>query len=255
MYTASSALSRCTRNARLWCELALVFYFLYVVDGWYGALFMGGMLLSDLDLLVLDDEEPRFLQKLSDFKEFIFFHLFLVAMYLGGVPSCESPDREDLLARSPGWKWLFKLKPQAVFDVKWFFLTWAAILTVASIPRLPLLKRFFETRLCQYLGRISFALYLVHGIAIWILADRLYAAVGFKKDGHTHIPQWVNKFPLAMNGPMGFELAFWAVQLINIPATFYLAEVVTKLFDEPSVKFSNWLYQKALASPPQPQKR
>ena len=150
---------------------------------------------------------------------------------------------------------LFKLKPQAVWDVKWFFLTWAAILTVASIPRLPLLKRFFETRLCQYLGRISFALYLVHGVVIWVLADRLYAAVGFKKGGHTHIPQWVNKFPLAMNGPMGFELAFWAVQLINIPATFYFAEVVTKLFDEPSVRFSNWLYQKTLAPPPQPQKR
>ncbi|KAJ4359176.1 hypothetical protein N0V95_002428 [Ascochyta clinopodiicola] len=235
VYTVISALSRCTRNARLWCEVALIFYFLYVVDGWYGALFMGGMLLCDLDLLALDDEEPRFLAKLEGFKEFIFFHLFLIAMYLGGVPSCESPDgNRDLLASSPGWRWLYKLRPQAVWDVKWFYLTWAAILTVASIPRLPWLKRFFETRFCQYLGRVSFALYLVHGIVIYVLADRLYAAVGFQKNGHKNIPQWVGIFPMAMNGPMGFELAFWAVQLINLPITLYVAEMVTKLFDEPS---------------------
>jgi hypothetical protein len=256
VYTATSALSRCTKNARLWCEFALIIYFLYVVDGWYGALFMGGMLLSDLDLLVLDDEEPRFLAKLGEFKEFIFFHLFLVAMYLGGVPSCEASDgNQNLLASSPGWKWLFKFKPQAVWDAKWFYLTWAAILTVASIPRLPWLKRFFETRFCQYLARISFALYLVHGIVIFVLADRLYAAVGFKKNGHKNIPQWVGIFPLAMNGPMGFELAFWAVQVINIPVTFYVAEVVTKLFDEPSVRFSNWLYKKTLAPQLQSPKR
>lgn len=256
IYTVTSALSRCTRNARLWCEVALIFYFLYVVDGWFGALFMGGMLLSDLDLLALNGEEPQFLARLEGFKEFLFFHLYLVAMYLGGVPSCETSDgNRDLLASSPGWKWLFKLKPQAVWHAKWFYLTWAAILTVASIPRLPLLKRFFETRFCQYLGRISFALYLVHGIVIYVLADRLYAAVGFKKDAHKNIPQWVNVFPLSMNGPMGFELAFWAVQLINLPVTFYIAEIVTKLIDEPSVKFSNWLFRQTLASTSQPPKR
>ncbi|KAJ8117043.1 hypothetical protein OPT61_g1680 [Boeremia exigua] len=257
VYTALSALSRCTKNSRLCCEVALSVYFLYIVDGWYGALFMGGVLLSDLDLLALDDEEPHFLSKLHGFKEFIFFHLFLIAMYLGGVPSCESFDGRyrDLLASSPGWRWLFRFKPQAVWDFKWFYLTWAAILTVASIPRLPWLKRFFEMRFCQYLGRISFALYLVHGIVIEVLADRLYAAVGFKKNGHKNISQWVDVFPLAMNRPMGFELAFWAVQVVNVPVTFYLAEVVTRLFDEPSVRFSNWLYKRTLEPQPQLPKR
>ncbi|KAH6644310.1 acyltransferase family-domain-containing protein [Boeremia exigua] len=256
VYTTSSALSRCTMTARLCCEVALIIYFLYVVDGWYGALFVGGMLLSDLDLLSLNDQEPRILSKLKGFKEFIFFHLFLVAMYLGGVPSCESLEGyQNLLASSPGWKWLFKLKPQAVWDFKWFYLTWAAIFTVASIPRLPLLKRFFETRFCQYLGRISFALYLVHGIVIHVFTNRLYAAVGFKKDGHKNISHWVGLFPLTMNGPMGFELAFWAVQIINIPVTFYAAEVVTKLFDEPSVKFSTWLYKQTLEPQPESPRR
>ncbi|KAF2469832.1 acyltransferas-like protein [Lindgomyces ingoldianus] len=251
VYTALSAFSRCTRNARLWCEAGLVFYFLYIVDGWYGALFMSGMLLCDLDMLALDDQLPRFFKMLEGFKELIFFHLFLVALYLGGVPSYDTPDYEHLLSKSPGWIWLSHLKPQAVFDAKWFYLFWAASLVVASIPRLPWLKQFFEARFCQYLARISFALYLVHGLVIWVLADRLYAAVGFAREVHKeHIPKWVDAFPLSKKGPMGFELAFWAPQLVILVVTLYAAEVVTKLFDGPSVKFSNWVYKKTLAQPP-----
>ena len=256
IYTATSALSRCTQTARLWSEAILIFYFLYVVDGWYGALFMSGMLLSDLDLLALEDQQPRFLKKLEGFKEFIFFHLFLLAMYLGGVPSCESQEgSRDLLSKSPGWRWLFKLKPQAVLDYKWFYLFWAAFLTVASIPRLPWLKHFLETRFCQYLARISFALYLVHGPILATVGNRVYAAVGFSKPEHKHIPEWVNVFPLSTKGPIGLELAFWLPQLVLLPLTLYVAEVVTRLFDEPSVKFSNWLYKKALGPSPPSLKR
>ncbi|KAF2680065.1 acyltransferas-like protein [Lentithecium fluviatile CBS 122367] len=254
VYTALLAFSRCTRNARLWCEAGLAFYFLYIVDGWYGALFMVGMLLCDLDLLALDDQLPRVFSTFAEFKELIFFHLFLVALYLGGVPSCDGPNYEGLLPKSPGWKWLSHLKPQAVYDAKWFFLFWAAFLTVASIPRLPWLKQFFETRFCQYLARISFALYLVHGLVIYSLGDRLYAAVGLLSKEHhkERIPGWIDIFPISKKGPMGFELAFWVPQLIILPVTLWAAEVVTKLIDEPSVKFANWLYKKTLAPPSSP---
>jgi len=252
VYTALSAFSRCTKNARLWCETGLIFYFLYIVDGWYGALFMSGMLLCDLDLLADDDQLPQFFSMLEGFKELIFFHLFIIAFYLGGVPSFETPDYANLMSKSPGWRSLSRLQPQASFDHKWFFLFWAAFLLVASIPRLPWLKQFFETRFCQYLARISFALYLMHGPVIWLLGDRLYAAVGFSREGHsTHIPGWINKFPISKNGPMGLELAFWAPQIIIFAVTLYAAELVTKFFDEPSVKFSNWLYKKTLAQPSQ----
>jgi peptidoglycan/LPS O-acetylase OafA/YrhL len=238
VFTTLSALSRCTKNARLWCEAGLIFYFMYIVDGFYGAMFTAGMLLCDLDLLAQNDQLPRIFTALSGFKEFIFFHLFIFALYLGGVPGYDKP----------GWIWLSHLRPQAVFDPKWFYLFWAAVFSVASIPRLPWLKRFFETRICQYLARISFALYLMHGLVIWTLGDRLYAAVGLGRPKHQEgIPHWVNKFPLSKNGPMGLELAFWLPQLVILPVTLYLAEVVTKLVDEPSVKFTNWLYRQTLS--------
>lgn len=248
IYTALSALSRCTRNARLSIEAGLIVYFLYIVDGWYGALFMAGMLLCDLELLARNDKLPRIFQRLEDFKEFIFFHIFIMGMYLGGVPSSDAGDYMSTLKKSPGWIWLSYLKPQAVFDGKWFYLFWAAIFTVSSIPRLPWLKQFFETRFCQYLARISFALYLVHGPVMWILSERLYAAVGLTRPEYKeNIPQWIDKFPLSKKGPFGLELAFWLPQLIILPVTLWAAEVVTKLFDEPSVKFANWLYRKSQA--------
>jgi peptidoglycan/LPS O-acetylase OafA/YrhL len=254
IYTTISALSRCTRNARLWCEAALISYFLYIVDGWYGALFVAGMMLCDLDLLALDDQLPRFFWMLGEFKELIFFHLFIVALYLGGAPSCEGPAYDNLIAKSPGWKWLSYLKPQAVYDAKWFYLFWAAVLTVASIPRLPWLKHFFENRICQYLARISFALYLVHGLVLCMVGDRLYAAVGLLSKGQhkEHIPLWVGIFPISKKGPMGLELAFWACQIVILPVTLWAAELVTKLIDEPSVKLTNWLYSKTLAPPAPP---
>lgn len=250
IYTVLPALSRCTKHARLWCEICLIVYFLYIVDGWYGALFISGMLLCDLDLLAQNNQLPRFFALLTNFKEFIFFHLFVIGLYLGGVPSSDATeiDRTTLIAKSPGWRWLSHLKPQAVFDAKWFYLFWAAFLAVASIPRLPWLKRFFETRFCQYLARISFALYLVHGLVIWSLGDRIYAAVGLERPKHKDgIPRWVDKFPISKRGPMGLELAFWISQLVILPVTLYIAEVVTKLVDEPSVRFTNWSYKKTLA--------
>ncbi|KAL6711698.1 hypothetical protein ACN47E_004632 [Coniothyrium glycines] len=249
VYTALIALARCTRNSRLWCELGLMYYFLYIVDGWYGTLFVSGMLLCDLELLAKDDQLPRFLTALSGFKEMIFFHLFIFSLYLGGAPSFEAPDMDhaQLIAKSPGWAWLSYLKPQAVFDAKCFYITWAAIMAVAATPRLPWFKYFLETRLCQYLARISFALYLVHGPIIWTIADRMYTVVGLPHSAHNGpISGWVDKFPLSTRGPMGLELAFWVPQLILLPLTLYAAEIITKLVDEPSVKFANWLHRKTL---------
>lgn len=253
VYTALPALARCTKNARLGCQVGLIIYFLYIVDGYHCALFTTGMLLCDLELLAQADQLPRFLSALAPFKEFLFFHLFLVGQYLSGVPSWDSEeiDHHTLISTSPGWKWLSHLKPQAVFDAKWFYLFWAAVFTVASVPHLPWLKRFFETRICQYLGRVSFALYLVHGIVIWVIADRLYAVVGLTRPVHAQgIPGWVDKFSLSKKGPKGLEPAFWLSQLVILPVTLYVAEVVTKLIDEPSVKLTNWLFKSTLAEPP-----
>jgi peptidoglycan/LPS O-acetylase OafA/YrhL len=251
IYTSLLAFSRATRNARLWCQLGLILYFLYVVDGWFGALFTAGMLLCELDILSKANKLPQFLVNLTPYKMPLFYTLLLASFFLSGVPSF-SRETKDLL-ETPGWYYLSFLVPQAAWDQKWFFLFWAAIFFVAAIPRIAWLKAFFETSFNQYLGRISFALYLVHGPVLWTLGDRLYVATGWFKDDHLqYIPWWINAFPLSQKGPLGLELSFLAPHLILLPLTLWVAEVVTKVFDEPSVRFSQWAYEKTLPSPASP---
>lgn len=247
VYTTLMAFSRCTRNARLWCEFGLIVYFMWIADGWFCALFMAGVLISDLELLALDNNLPRFLYKIEPYKTTVSYILLCCSIYLGGVPA-QNRDVTNL-RNSPGWYYLSFLKPQAVFDYKWFYLFWAAIFLVVSIPRLPWLKAFFETRFNQYLGRISFGFYLIHGPVLWTLGDRIYAATGWTREAHAVIcPGWINKFPLPKVGPYGLELGYLLPHLILLPLTLWLAEITTKVFDEPSVRFAQWAYAKTQPS-------
>jgi peptidoglycan/LPS O-acetylase OafA/YrhL len=248
VYTALLSFSRCSRNARLLCSLALLYYFMYIVDGWFGALFMAGLLLSDLDLLAISNDLPQIFQSkiVTQYKDLIFYTMFVISLLLGSIPTHEW--QVEVLRATPGWYLLSFLKPQAVFDYKWFFLFWAATFLVASVPRIWWLKSFFELRFNQYLGRISYAFYLVHGPIIWTLGDRLYVSTGWIREEHAlGLSSWINLFPLSKGGPLGMDLAFLVPHLILLPFTLWVAEVVTKLVDGPSIRFSQWLYNRTLA--------
>lgn len=250
IYTTCMAISRMTRDGRLWCLAGLWYYMMYIVDGSYFAMFLGGMMICDLEMRAAEGTLPRWMKSLEPFKTKIFYTLFTVSILLGGIPS-HSID-VNLLKKSPGWYYLAYLKPQAVFDFRWFYLFWAATFLVASVPHIPWAKRFFETPFCQHLGRISFMLYLMHGPVLWALGDRLYAAVGWTIPGH-HIllmPWWVNRFPLPKWGVKGLELSFVLCQVILLPLTMWVAEIMTIVVDDSAIKFTAWLYSKFLPEKP-----
>jgi len=165
------------------------------VDGWFCALFTAGMLLCDLDLLARANNLPDSFQLLKPWKDVIFVNLFILGVYLGGVPHVNT-DLE-ILKTSPGWYYLSLLKPQAVFDYKWFYLFWAATFIVSASSHLPWLRRFFELPFNLYLGRISFAFYLVHGPVLWILGDRLYATVSIRHRRRTLLHLQILRRPIA----------------------------------------------------------
>lgn len=247
-YVAALTLARARTRARLLCEVALVYYFMYVCDAWYAAAFMSGMLQADLDLLAKLPQAtsgfPQFLRDLEKYKTPIAYGCLVIAMWFSGVP-CHTNKIEEMRA-NPGWYYLSYLKPQAVFDPKWFFLPIAANCIVWAIPRLPALKAFFEGPFCQYLGYISFALYLVHGPVLATLGDRIYNAVGWvspTEESHEMLAGWINKFPLPTSGALGLEPAFLLPNIILLPVTLTLAKFVTRFVDEPAVKFSQWLWR------------
>jgi peptidoglycan/LPS O-acetylase OafA/YrhL len=245
VYTSILALSKCTKNRRFTCYAILMWYFMYVVDGWFGVLFLAGTVLCELDILSKKNDLPRWMTSLKPYQGLIFYAMFIIGILLGGIPSHTA--NVEKLKLSPGWYYLAFLKPEAAWDYKWFFLFFASTFLISSIPRISWLKGFFETSFNQYLGRISFSLYLIHGPVLWTIGDRLYSAAGWYREANeTHIPQWINIFPLSKEGPLGLEPSFLLPHLILLPLTLWLAEVATKLFDEPSVRFSQWAYQTAL---------
>ncbi|KAK4183606.1 acyltransferase family-domain-containing protein [Podospora australis] len=249
VYTALLAFARCPRNARLWLEGLLIFYFLYIVDGWWGALFVAGMLMNDLHQLAAKKELPDFFERLRPYKMIIYYHFLFIGLFLGGVPA-HSPDVMDL-RKNPGWYYLSFLKSQSIYHSKWYFLFFAAVMLVSAVPHIGWLKRFFEARFCQYLGRISYAFYLVHGPVLSTIGDRLYTAVGWANDAQVrYLPQWVNIWELPRSGPMGMEFSFLVPHLVMLPLTLYLAEIATRVFDEPSVRFPQWLYRSTTVSRP-----
>ena len=238
VFTALLAFFRTrTKRARIFGWISLIFYFLYIVDGWFCALFLGGVLLCDLDNTTTTTTSIN-----ATTKNNLYYHIpLLISIYLGGIPSHSSST--EVLQNSPGWGGLATyLKPSAMLDYKWFYLFWASTLLVWTIPRIHWLVRFFESPFNLYLGRISFALYLVHGPVLWTLGDRVYAAVGWRRISHFSVcPGWIDLWPLRKGGPLGLELAFVVPQLLLFPVTLWLAEVVTRVVDDPCVRLSRWL--------------
>ncbi|KAF2754664.1 hypothetical protein EJ05DRAFT_479102 [Pseudovirgaria hyperparasitica] len=235
IYMTALCTARFPRTRRWTLYAILIFYFMVLTDGWYIAIFVTGMWLAELDMHLEAGtlEPPPFLTENSTT---LFYGLFISAIFLNGIPN--GADNE-MLGRSFGWGFLRHLHPP-MEDPKWFYLLFSAPALVACIPRIWWLRSFFDSRFCQYLGRISYSLYLIHGYILSLFGARIYAAVGFCREGvdDKNFPWWCNRTPLPQWGIMGLELNFLVAQLILLPVTFWLSEIVTKLIDEPSVKFA-----------------
>ncbi|KAE8350084.1 acyltransferase family-domain-containing protein [Aspergillus coremiiformis] len=247
-YNMLLILSRSSRRARVGCQLLLVAYFMYAVrDGWYLSFFMAGMLLSEVELWL----KTQHMATLSHINIVFFSLMLLLSIYLGGVPHCANIA---CIQDNPGWSMLSFFTPSIdlAYDPKWHYLLPAAVLLVFSVKRIPWLKRLLESPFSQYLGRISYGLYLVHGPVMRICADTLFAVVGWSERGpvaHSYLEQIVNFLPLPKKGPLGLEMAFLAPQLLLMPLTLVLANMVTWAVENPIMKSSGWLYQVTLAMP------
>ncbi|KAF2756426.1 hypothetical protein EJ05DRAFT_517848 [Pseudovirgaria hyperparasitica] len=247
VYILALSTSNFTRSSR-WCVYAaMICYFLWMVDGWSNAYFVAGMALAEMDLHAAADDLPPMFRKLGKHKKKLFCTLFVLGLLLAGAPS----NSFDMFYwnKSPGWSWVIDTRPAAMSDAKWWPLFFASTLIVMCIPRISVLKSFFESNFCQYLGRISYALYLLHGAILTTIAMRLYVATGFGKAGQDDVefPGWYNRYPLSNAGPLGLEINFLACQVILLPSTLWAAELGTKFIDEPAVRFAQWIGIQSLA--------
>lgn len=217
------AFSRIKAKARIILISVMAVYFLHC-GGWQMTCFLSGMILAETD--------------------YHNHYLFLPAMYLASQPA--GAKTISLSYDTPGWYYLTSIIPPVYANVDYwrFWATIAAPMIVASVSH-PFARTILESRFPQYLGRISFALYLVHIPIAGTIGDRIFRMTGFVRPG-TAPSAWDNLFPVPAIGPLGLELSFLIPQMIILPITLYISELATRAFDEPSMRLGKWAYEKVV---------
>ncbi|KAK6853604.1 acyltransferase-like protein [Apiospora arundinis] len=301
--SSASHISPSTRRRVIATAAMTVYLAVGAAGAWYAA-FFAGMLMAELDALDADaatslttttidgkltsynnnhHARPRlpwdglldFLRQRPRFRSVLLHSMLAAGLYLGSAPSSDIMKVDELLGNCPGgWKTLSRLipapytasdEPESVH--RWFWLFWAAWLLFVSIKELDWVRSLFETRFSQYLGKHSFALYLVHGPLIGLYAERLFYLTGVKrgplsddeaaKFGHLmnrwrDSPRWWplprHDTPSAIDARQpyyyGLEPEFLLCVALSVPVFLYAAELGAKTFDEPSVRASRWAYRK-----------
>ncbi|KAH8882156.1 hypothetical protein GQ53DRAFT_666400 [Thozetella sp. PMI_491] len=267
------ALHRISHRIRILMTLGMAIYLaVFTTGAWYAA-FFAGMFTCELDLLAAEgsvaevrlpwDGLRKKLNGNTFLRQYVLHFVLLCGLYLGNQPSNDFQKKAEVLGTCPGWMTLSHLIPPVYNDDKadkthrWFFLFWASWMLLASIKEIAWVRRFFELPFSQYLGKVSFALYLIHGPMIGILSERLFFMTGVKKpvfpDEYIHWGSYYNKWhdaswwPFPDGGPPGLEPNFLVCVAISIPIFLYVAELGTKFFDAPSVPFAKAVYKKLLS--------
>lgn len=194
------ALSHCKTSARLALTLGSII-FCGMWDRWELVCFLSGTFLCDLDITTrgaafsdpdFDSEEAYDFEKLPTaeptsstspsrlrnlltnsrrcstvlltrpgFKRWVV--IFIAGLFLLSTPNLG-------IEETPGYRWLFSyLTPHTYTDKKRFLQSLGAILVTWSVANCSALQRPFDTQFAQYLGKISYALYIVHGPLIHIV--------------------------------------------------------------------------------------
>ncbi|KAF6826653.1 hard surface induced protein [Colletotrichum musicola] len=158
---------------------------------WDMAAFMGGTVLSEMDIRRADADEASLGHPgRKDFRggrlgplETVLsltparWTLMILALYLLSYPDAAAEW-------TPGFVLLSSLVPRYYIPLSgWmFYQSMGAVLLLPCILRSPVLVRLLEGHLPQYLGRVSFSLYLVHGpvlhsLGFWLM-PRLFESFG-----------------------------------------------------------------------------
>jgi len=174
-------LSRCREITRLSLVIAMIVFCGYW-DRWECMLFLSGTLLAEIDLIYrsgldtsytlnLPGHVSRLSQTISTNPRFTFpgrlgekiwYILFTTGCYLSSCPNLAIDE-------TPGYRTLFKLSPASITDPKRFIQGLGAVLITWSVANSPTLQKPFLTRFAQYMGKISYAFYIVHGPCIHIV--------------------------------------------------------------------------------------
>ncbi|KAI1500776.1 acyltransferase [Biscogniauxia marginata] len=235
-----------TARLRTWARFLCVGVFMWFVlrnDRWEMVLFLGGMAIAEMDLIQGTHEQPSPsssaplpppailpLNKDSNTenktstsisrRQALFWTLVAVpALYLMSEPDMGTEG-------VPGWGYLGAHIPEW-FTAKYrYWQMWGAMLFVFCAARSPWWQLVFNTAPVQYFGRISYAIYLMHGPVTHIIGYRVQRYVF----AYTGTEDWE-----------AYRAGFLLAGLVNVPLVVWAADVFWRAVDAPIVRFTRWL--------------
>ncbi|WYZ33947.1 hypothetical protein EsH8_I_000223 [Colletotrichum jinshuiense] len=192
------------------------FYYMFDMGRWQQCLFLYGMFLADLRHIRA--KLPSATEGVSLAITIVSVLFVILALFLGGWPLLGNGYN------AIGYTWLTWVPTHTMSPFS-FFLSLSAILLVGALENLPLLQRALNARWVQYLGEISYGLYLVH----WVVGKSPIAkgvTMRMFLAGYSLTGAWAGGFAIAM------VVSIW------------LADIHWRLVDQKSVQFSHWLSKK-----------
>jgi peptidoglycan/LPS O-acetylase OafA/YrhL len=240
-------LSRCLTNVRLLLLGAIIAFSFYSGEI-FAMEFLGGMFIAEVTLLqnsslITPTSSPTIspLPKYREKEDFvtvspqeskttkhsamqIFWMLNVVSGLFIASWTNFHPDEvwgiRTLNAHTP-WPY----EGQAI----WF--CFGAFQIVIACTQVPFLQNIFNTPLAQYLGNISYALYLVHNLCLTILEPRVTPLIDMYFSKAT---MWGRQFSWVMG------------LVIYLPIILTVADFFWRAVDMPTVKFARWLEEKCV---------
>ncbi|KAI0481080.1 acyltransferase family-domain-containing protein [Xylariaceae sp. FL0804] len=227
-------LARTRAAVRLAVELLLVVHS-FAHKRWDVALFIAGVVLAELEVLLQElpsssssssssSPPPSGRRGRSRLVSALLVVVLVVGVFLTGYP-------RDHNTKTPGYMWSRHVWPFTAYRRR-FWLAVGAILTVGPMVFLPSVQAVFLTRPARYLGRISFALYLVHGL------------------GNRTIGKWLLNGCWDYIGKDGFwpyTASFVVSTTLYFPIIVWLSDIFWRAVDVPSIDFARWLEKQCAA--------
>lgn len=247
-----TAFARVHGRVRMAFALALIIYLQYFFAYWALFLFLGGMFICDLHLELeqrgsrpaeapLPDEitvpptwrrarqesASRITSKIAASRipgRAFGMAAFVLALWLLSMPKEELGGREAL-----GYSTITSLVSVKFHDQ--MIVPLGAVILVLVVDRATFLQVLFTNPFSQYMGRISFSLYMVHGPLLWTLGSVL----GRKSVGITG----------GQTNAM-YTLGIAIAAFLWWPVTIYVADLTYRCVDSKCVQFSRWAYESLL---------
>ncbi|KAI0102063.1 acyltransferase family-domain-containing protein [Nemania sp. FL0031] len=240
--------ARLRENVRL-AVVGLLSWFVLRNDRWEMLLFLAGMTIAELDLRrnAHDEHESRGMAAGSSSSPLPMLQLpldekmnpsppppsrrltgdsfwTLVSVFALYLLSCPDAGPWNV----PGWRYLGTLIPEWFTEKYRFWQVIGACLFVFCAARSRGWQRVFELPAIQYLGHLSYAIYLMHGPVTHVL--------GYP----------VQRWAWGITGIEGsaFKRGVALAAVINIPLVVWAADIFWRAVDIPSVRFAKWLESK-----------